>query len=116
MYFCIPLLLGLREKRHSRGSLFSIHPWRIGVSSDESTVTSCFLKNTVQFVPQMGPTPISVLVKVVMMYPVVGKYAANCGIGRVVFAADVDTCPFYVPSFIVVALMSSSPYGAFGAI
>ena len=108
--------MGLREKRHSRGSLFSIHPWRIGVSSDESTVTSCFLKNTVQFVPQMGPTPISVLVKVGMMYPVVGKYYTNCGICRVAFAADVSTCPFSVPTFIAVALVSSGPCGAFGAI
>ena len=56
------------------------------------------------------------LVKVGMMYPVVGKSSANCGIGRVAFAADVATWPFYVPAFIVVALVSSGPCGAFGTI
>ena len=66
--------------------------------------------------PQMGPTPIIVLVKVGMMYSVVGKSSANCGIGRVAFAADVATCPFAVPNFIVVSLVSSGPCGAFGAI
>ena len=35
------------------------------------------------------PSPMSVLVKDGMMYPVVRKSAANCGICRVDFAADV---------------------------
>ena len=116
MYFCIPLSLGLIAKRHSRGSFFFLHPWRIGLPSGESKVTSCFLNTTVQFVSQMGPTPISVLVKLGMMYPVVGKSAANCGIGRVAFASDVDTCPFAVPTLIVVALVSSGTCGVFSAI
>ena len=116
MYFCITLSLGLRAKRHIRGSLFSLHPWIIGLPSGESTVTSCFLNTTVQFASQMGPTPISVLVKVGMMYPVVGKSAASCGIDSVAFAAYVATCPFAVPTFIVLALLSSGPCGAFGAI
>ena len=64
----------------------------------------------------MGPTPISVLVKVGMMYPVVGKYAANCGIGRVVFATDVATFPLAVPTLIVLTLVVSGPCGAFGEI
>ena len=29
MYFCSPLSLGLRAKRHRRGSFFYLHPWRI---------------------------------------------------------------------------------------
>ena len=49
------------------------------------------------------------------MYPIVGKSAANCGIGRVSFSADVATCPLAVPTLIVVALVSSGPCGAFGA-
>ena len=80
------------------------------------SVTSCFLNTTVQFASQMGPTPISGLGNVGMIYPVVGNYAANCGIGSVAFAADVYTCPFDVPTLILVALVSSSPCGAFGAI
>ena len=58
----------------------------------------------------------SVLVKDGMMYPVVGKSAANVGIGRVDFAADVATCPLAVPTLIVAVLVSSIPCGAFGAI
>ena len=64
----------------------------------------------------MGPTPISVLVNVGMMYPIVGKSAANFGIGSVAFAADVVTCPFAVTTLILVALVSSGTCGAFGAI
>ena len=64
----------------------------------------------------MGPTPISVLVNVGMMYPVVGNSASNCGIGSAAFAADVATCPFAVPILILVALVSSGPCGAFDAI
>ena len=69
-----------------------------------------------QFASKMGPAPISVLVNVGMMYPVVGKSAANCGIGSVAFAADVATCPFFVPTLILVAPVSSGPCGAFSAI
>ena len=116
MYFFLPLSLGFRAKRHSRGSFFSLHPWKICLPSGDRTVTSCFLNTTVQFASQMGPTPISVLVNVGMMYPVVGQSAANCGIVSVAFAAYVATCPFAVPTLILVALMSSGPYGAFGAI
>ena len=107
--------MGLRAKRHSLGSFFSFHPWRMGLPSDESTVTSFFLNTRVQFASQMGPSPISVLVNNGMMHPVVGKSAANCGIGRVAFAADVATCTLAVPTLIVSALVSSGPYGAFGA-
>ena len=116
MYFFIPLSLGLRSNRYSRVSFFSLHPWRIGLPSGKSTVTSFFLNTTVQFASQMGPTPISVLVKVGMMYPVVGESAASCGIDSVAVAAYVATCPFAVPTFIVLALLSSGPCGAFGAI
>ena len=63
----------------------------------------------------MGPTPMSVLVKAGMMYTVLGKSDANCGIGRVAFAADVATFTLAVPTLIVAALVSSGPCGAFGA-
>ena len=63
----------------------------------------------------MGPTPMSVLVNDGMMYPVVWKSAANCGIGRVHFSADVSTFPLAVPTLMLAALMSSSPCGEFGA-
>ena len=64
----------------------------------------------------MGPTPISVLVKVGMIYPVVGKSDANCGTVGVASAAYVATCTFAVPTIILVAFVSSGPCGAFGAI
>ena len=63
----------------------------------------------------MGLTPMSVLVKSGMMYPVVGKSDANCGIGRSAFAAYVATCPLAVPTLIVAVIVSSGPCGAFGA-
>ena len=71
------LLFGLRAKRHSLGSFFSLQPVMIVLPSGEITITSFFLNTTVQFVSQMGPTPMSVLVKNGMMYPVVGKSDAN---------------------------------------
>ena len=63
----------------------------------------------------MGPTPMIVLVNDGMMYPVVGKYAANCGIGRVAFSANVSTCTLAVPTLILAALVSFGPCGAVGA-
>ena len=57
----------------------------------------------------------SLLVNDDMMYPIVGKYAVNCGIGRVAFAADDSTCPLDVPTLIVSTLVSSGPCGAVGA-
>ena len=56
------------------------------------------------------------LVKVGMMYNAVGKSAVNCEIESVAFASDVATLPFSVPTLILVALVSSVPCGAFGAI
>ena len=90
MYFCSPLSLGLRAKRHGRGSFFYLHPWIISLPSGDITVTYSFLNTTVQFASQIGPTPISVFVNVGMMYPVVGKSAANCGVGSVAFAVDIS--------------------------
>ena len=63
----------------------------------------------------MGPTPMIVLVKDGIMYPVVGKSAANCGICRVSFYADVSTFPLTVTTLIVAALVYSGPCGAVGA-
>ena len=116
VYFCSPLLLGFRAKHHRRGSFFSLHPQIICLPSGNMTVTSFFLNTTVHFTSQMVPIPISVLVNVGMMYHVVGKSAVNFGIGSVASAVDVATCPFSVPTLILVALMSSVPCGAFGAI
>ena len=116
MYFCSSLSSGLREKRHRRESFFSLHLWRIGLPSGDITVTSSFLNTTVQFASQIGPTPINVFVNVGTIYPVVGKSAANCGIDSVDFAVDIATCPFAVPILILLALVSSGPCGAFGAI
>ena len=66
-YFRSSLLSGLRAKRHRRGSFFSLHPWIIVLPSSDITVTSSFLKTTVQFASQIEPTPISVFVNVEMM-------------------------------------------------
>ena len=71
------LSFSLRAKRYSLGSLFSIQPVGIFLPSGESTVVSFFLKTTVQFASQIGPTPMSVLVKDIMMHPVVGNSDAN---------------------------------------
>ena len=51
-----------------------------------------------------------------MVYPVVGKYVANCEIGSVAFAVDIATCPFAVHTMVLLALVSSGTCGAFGAI
>ena len=63
----------------------------------------------------MGPTPMSLLVKDGIMYPVLGKSASNCRIGRVAFADDVSTFPLAVHTFIVAALVSGGPCGVDGA-
>ena len=116
MYFCLPLSVGFREKHHSPGSFFTLHPWRIDLPSGDKMVTYCFLNTKVQFESKMGPTTIGVLVNMGMMYPVLGKSYVNGGIGSMTFAADDATCPFALPALILVALVSSGPYGALGAI
>ena len=63
----------------------------------------------------MDLTPTIVLVKEGMMYLVVGKYDANCGIGTVDVAENLSTCPFSVPTIICEALVLGGPYGADGA-
>ena len=78
-------------------------------------MTSCLVKTTVQSALQMGPTPTSVLVKEGMMYPVVGKYDSNCGIGSIAVADDFSTCPSALPTIIVEALVSGGPRGADGS-
>ena len=107
VYVLSYLLSGLRVKRHMHGSFFSFHLRRIGLPSGDITVTSPFLKTTVQFETKIGPTTISVFVNVRMMYPLVGKSVANCEIGSVDFALDIDTCTFAVPNIICFAVVSS---------
>ena len=51
-----------------------------------------------------------------MMYPVVGKYVANCRIGIVSFAVDISNFPFAVPTLILLEGVSNWPYGVLGAI
>ena len=63
----------------------------------------------------MGPTSTIVLVKEGMMYIVVGKSTANLGMGSVAFDDGFSTCPFYVPTLIVSALVSGLPCGSDGA-
>ena len=63
----------------------------------------------------MGPTPISVLVKEGMIYPVVGKSDSDRGMGSVAFANEFYTCPFAVPTLIVAALVLGGSCGADGA-
>ena len=66
----------------------------------DQTLTSSFLNTTVQFASQIGPTPMSVFVKVGMMYPFVRKSAFNCGMGSVAVAIELSTCQFAVPTLI----------------
>ena len=63
----------------------------------------------------MGMTPTIVLVKDGMMYPVVGKSAANYGIGRVAVDDDFSTCLVSVSTLICEAIVLGGPYGANGA-
>ena len=107
--------LVFRANRHSLGSFFSLQLVRTAVPFVESTVTSCFVKTTVQSASHMCPTPTSVLVKEGMMYPVVGKSDANWGMGSVSFADEFSICPLAVLTLIVDALMSGRPCGADGA-
>ena len=93
-------LVGFRAKHHILGSSFSIQPVQIGLPPGENTVTSFLVNNIVQSASNMIPTPTSVLVKYGMMYSVVGKSAANCGIGGVAVADNLSTCSVSVPTLI----------------
>ena len=64
------------------------------------------MNKTLQSALQIVTTPISVLVKEYMMYPVVGKSAANWGMGSVAVAADFTIYLFSVPTVIGVAFVS----------
>ena len=63
----------------------------------------------------MGPTLTSISVKNGMMNPVVGKYAANCGIDSVAVTDDLSTCPVDVPTLICEALVLGGPCRSNGA-
>ena len=96
----------LRAKRHSFGRFFSLHPVKIVLPSGEITTTSFFVNKTLQYVSQIGPTPINVLVKEGMMYPIVGKSAADCVMVSVTVAVDFTIFPFAMPTLISVAFVS----------
>ena len=64
------------------------------------------MNKTLHSASQIGPTPINVLVKEVMMYPVVGKSTADCVMGSVSVAIYFTICPFSVSTVIGVAFVS----------
>ena len=88
----------------------------MGLPPGENNVTSCLANKTVQSASQMGPTPTRVLVKDGMMYSVVRKSAANCGIGSEVVADNLSTCAVAVPTLIGGALVLGGPCGSVGTI
>ena len=63
----------------------------------------------------MSSKPTGVLVKDVIMYPAVGKSAANCGIVSVAVADDLSTCLVAAPTLICEVLVLGGPCGADGA-
>ena len=69
-----------------------------------------------QCVLHMGSTPTRVLVKDGMMYSVVVKSAANCGIGIVVFTDNLYMCTVAVNTLIYEALVLVGTCGVDGAI
>ena len=107
-------LVGFREKRHSLRSSFSLQTVRIGLTPGENSVTYFLVNKTIHSALHMGPTPTSVLVKYGMMYPVVGKSAANCGIVSVAFDDNLSTCSVSVPTLICEGLVLVGPCGADG--
>ena len=62
-----------KSKHHNLGMTFYLNNLKMGSPVGENTVTSCLVNKTVHSTLQMGPTPMSVLVKFCMMCPVVGK-------------------------------------------
>ena len=64
----------------------------------------------------MGSTPTRVLVKDGMMYSVVGKSAANCGIGIVAVTDNLSMCTVSVNTLICEALVLVGTCGVDGAI
>ena len=91
--------------------MFSLHPWRIGLPCGDRNVTYSFINTTVQFASQIGPTPMSVFVKVGMMYPFVGKSEFNCGMGSIAVSIEISTCPFAVHTLICFSVVLIFPYG-----
>ena len=108
-------LFGLIAKHHSFGISFSLYPVRIGLPPAENTVTSCLANKTVQSALYMGPIPTRVLVEDGMMYLVVGKSAANYGIGSVAVSDNLSTYTVAVPTLIFGALVLRGPRGAVGS-
>ena len=114
VWFSNNSLVAFRAKHHSIGSYFSLQPVRIGLPPGENIVTYFLVNKTVQSASHMGPTSTSLLVKDGMMYPVVGKSAANCRIVIVEVADDLSTCPLAVTTLICEALLLGGPCGAYG--
>ena len=109
-------LVGFKAKQNSLGSFFNLQPVRIGLPPGDNNFTSFLVNKTVQSASHMGPTSTRVLVKDGMIYPVVGKSAANFGIGSVSAAENLSTCIVSVPTLICEALVLGGPCGSDGAI
>ena len=93
-------LYGFIVNGHSLGSSFYLHPIRMGLPLGENTAISWLVNKTVQSEFHIGTTPTNVLVNDGMMYPTVGKYAANCGIVSVAVADDLSTFIVALPKLI----------------
>ena len=62
----------------------------------------------------MGLTPTRVLMKYVIMYPVVGKSSANCGIGSEAVDDNLSTFPVTVPTLVCGTLVLGGKFGSIG--
>ena len=88
----------------------------MGLPPGENIFIYCLVNKTVQSESHMGPTSTRVLVKDGIMYPLIRKSSANCGIGSVAVADNLSICPVYVPTLICEALVLVGTCGADGEI
>ena len=86
----------------------------MGLPPGENNAKSCLENKTVQSASHMVPTPTIVLVKDVMMYPVVVKSAANCGVGSVAVSDNLSTFPVAMSTLICEVLVLGGTRGAVG--
>ena len=105
-------LVSFRAERHIIGSYFSLQNVRVGLPPGDNSITSFLVNKTVQSTLHMGTTPTSVLEKYGMMYPVIGKSSASCGIGSLAVSDNLSTFPVAVPTLIYVALMLGGTCGS----
>ena len=87
----------------------------MGLPPVENTVTSCLVNKTMKYASHMGTKTTRVLVKDGMMYPVVGKSAANCRIVSETVADNLFTCPVAMNTLIFGALVLGGTCRSAGA-